>query len=73
MISAHPLSSQVELRKGKERARCYPVRGAGPHGWCNVQEQEDDGHKEVAVELKPILIICNILDRTGDTAATTVI
>ena len=49
------------------------MRGAGPHGWCNVQEQEDDGHKEVAVELKPILIICNILDRTGDTAATTVI
>jgi len=37
---------KVELRKGKEKARCYPVSGAGPHGWCNVQEQEDDGHKE---------------------------
>merc|ERR1719500_2404917 len=39
------LGHKVELRKGKERARCYPVRGAGRHGWCEVEESEDS-HEE---------------------------
>ena len=41
---------QVELRKGKERARCYPVRGAGRHGWCEVEESEDS-HEEVVFDM----------------------
>jgi len=35
------LGHKVELRKGKERARCYPVSGAGPYGWCSVEEPQD--------------------------------
>ena len=48
---AHPLLSQVELRKGEERATCYPVSGAGPHGWCSVEEPQDS-HQQVGSALK---------------------
>ena len=51
---AHPLLPQVDLRKGKERARCYPVSGAGPHGWCYVDSMKEsqDSYKKVGVESK---------------------
>ena len=71
---AHPLLPQVDLRKGKERARCYPVSGAGPHGWCYVDSMKEsqDSYKKVGIDSKKIFQF-ELLDRTGASAATTAI
>jgi len=32
---------KVELKNGDVRARCFPVKGAGPFGWCGVLKEPD--------------------------------
>ena len=39
--------SQVEVINGDIVARCYPVKGAGLHGWCGVQKAPDHVDGEV--------------------------